>query len=650
MHSHDHHIKIIVALLLSALIFVSAFSVCAIHENAHESIAIEFADKNLEAAIRHAIGKDEGKITAADAAAVTELNLSKSVQRMLDSFMVDTSHNITNLDGLQHFTSLEKLDLQGNNITDIPPLKSLKSLKELNLCCNSLQSIEALGSLENLEKLNISWNGISDIGPLEKLTRLKELWLGSSSMLAPVAYNQNKISDVSALKDMSDMEVLDLQELDIKDIDALKEMRKLKKLLLRGNEASDLASLQNLAELEYLDISGNNVQDINPLAEMTKLEYLYLRDNKIEDIDPLSNLKALKELDMGNNSICSIEALAGMTRLKKLVLQENKVEEVGALANMAHLEHLILTNNRITGVDALGGLKRLKVLHLYGNRIENINPLGELNNLETLNIGENPIKDYSPLEKLDTTNIYGINFPFFKEPPDRGDVPDHFKWNPYTGGYYDPTEVEWDVKSQSYFDVKSYRLPAVQIGENNRISENNKFSTNGAVTLASAKELIAEHIIESGTKGDVEANLMLEEITVKEAWYNGRLQIYRVELDYAWLHGVAVIKDGKVVCVLEGMPTYEVFLADIDKDNNYEIYTNISMGSGIVSNEIRGYNISSGTKYALSMRAKRDLSLFIKDGMLYVKQFEYPARKNQQPVEINTLVITKDGKLGLGLK
>ncbi len=619
MQNHDHHhihIKNIiaskVALLLCTLIFVWAFSACTLRENAAveftvesaTEVAIEFADKNLEAAIRDALGKDkdEGEITTADAAAVTELNLSKRVQRIFDSSMIDTSHNITNLDGLQHFTRLERFDLQGDNITDISPLKNLKRLKELNLCCNSLQSIEALGNLVNLEKLNISWNGISesDIGPLEKLTRLKELWLGSSSMLRPVAYGENKISDVSALKDMSDMEILDLQELDIKDTGALK--------------------------------------------RMTKLEYLNLHNNKIGDIDALRNMKSLKELDLSNNAIYSIEALADMTQLKKLVLQENKIEEVGALANMTDLEHLMLTNNCITGIDALGGLKRLKVLHLYGNRIENIDPLGELTNLETLNIGGNPIRDYSPLEKLGTTNIQGINFPFFKEPPDRGDVPDHFKWNPYTGGYYDPTEFEWDVKSQSYIDVKSYRLPAVQI------SENSKFSPIGGIPLESAKQLIAEHLIESGTKGDVKANLAIEEITAKEGWYNGRLQIYRVELDYAWLDGVAVIKDGKVVCVLEGMPTYEVFLADLDKDNNYEIYTNISMGSGIVSNEIRGYNISSGTKYALSMRAKRDLSLFIKDGMLYVKQFEYPARKNQEPVEINMPVITKDGKLGLGLK
>ncbi len=42
---------------------------------------------------------------------------------------------------------------------------------------------------------------------------------------------------------------------------------------------------------------------------------------------------------------------------------------------------------------------------------------------------------------------------YFQEPKENiGKVPAHLVWNPETGGYYDPSEVEWDSASQRYID------------------------------------------------------------------------------------------------------------------------------------------------------------------------------------------------------
>ena len=183
-------------------------------------------------------------------------------------------------------------------------------------------------------------------------------------------------------------------------------------------------------------------------------------------------------------------------------------------------------------------------------------------------------------------------------------------------------------------------LPAIEINENNR------FFINEGVTLSEAKEQIAQYIIAGGAKGEVKENLKIKEIRVKEAWDSDRIQIYRVELDYRTLYGVAVIRDGKVLCVLDGMPTYEVFLGDADGNGSYEIYSNVAFGSGIVSDEIRGYNISSGKYYTLSMRMQRNLKLFVQEKSLYVKRFEAMSN-NQDCVEVNRLIIKNDDTLGL---
>ncbi|MCR4434446.1 MAG: DUF4163 domain-containing protein [Clostridiales bacterium] len=184
------------------------------------------------------------------------------------------------------------------------------------------------------------------------------------------------------------------------------------------------------------------------------------------------------------------------------------------------------------------------------------------------------------------------------------------------------------------------KLPAVEVAENNR------FIPEGGISLLKAKELIADYLAKNGTKGDILSSMQLSEITVKEAWENAGVQLYRVNVDYAWLYGVAAIKDGRVLCVLDGMPTKSVFLADLDNDGCYEIYTNAAFGSGIASMEIRGYNIASDTKYSLSMRMEKDLYLFVQDQALWVKEYlpaSPPTKEGSGPVSSGRLVLKESG-------
>lgn len=176
------------------------------------------------------------------------------------------------------------------------------------------------------------------------------------------------------------------------------------------------------------------------------------------------------------------------------------------------------------------------------------------------------------------------------------------------------------------------------------VTENNYFTPKEEISISKIQKLIANYLKQRGTKGDISSSMELTEITVKEIWKNTGTRMFRIDLDYAWLHGVAVIKGEKVLCVLGGMPTYGVFLADLDNDGIYEVYTNAYFGSGIVSSEIRGYNIASDKKYSLSMRGEKDLVLFIEDNTLLVKQYDYLLmHTNSEPILTGRLAI-KDTK------
>ena len=123
-----------------------------------QSAAIEFADANLERCVREALDRPQGPLTAADLAALTELDASDK--------------NIESLAGLEHATVLQELALRRNAITDVSPLASLTNLQSLWLWGNDIEDVSPLASLTNLRKLSLWGNAITDVSPLASLTNL----------------------------------------------------------------------------------------------------------------------------------------------------------------------------------------------------------------------------------------------------------------------------------------------------------------------------------------------------------------------------------------------------------------------------------------------------------------------------------------------
>jgi internalin A len=137
---------------------------------------VQFADANLEAAVRETIDMPEGPIAPSDLQWLIYLELS--------------ARNIEDLTGLEYLINLNWLTLQNNQVSDISVLASLTSLEELELSSNQIRDISPLANLTNLTWLDLSYNQISDISPLADLISLTALNL-----------TDNHISDISALVD-----------------------------------------------------------------------------------------------------------------------------------------------------------------------------------------------------------------------------------------------------------------------------------------------------------------------------------------------------------------------------------------------------------------------------------------------------------------
>ena len=138
---------------------------------------VNFSDPVLEQMVRATLGKQDGDITATEAAAVTRLNLSIEWSR----YASDTAP-IQDISGLKNFINLESLDLSYHAISDISPLTELKELVFLSLNDNPVADIAPLAGLTNLKELVLSGCAAQDYSPLAKLVNLNLLMLDNATL------------------------------------------------------------------------------------------------------------------------------------------------------------------------------------------------------------------------------------------------------------------------------------------------------------------------------------------------------------------------------------------------------------------------------------------------------------------------------------
>jgi hypothetical protein len=200
---------------------------------------VTFADLNLEAAVREALGKPTGEITTEDMASLTILDAS--------------NRGIQDLTGLEHAVNLDRLNLWQNQLTDISPLAGLTSLTKLKLYRNQLTDISPLAGLTNLWGLYLEENQIANISPLAGLTNLKEMDLGD-----------NRIADLSPLAGLTNLEHLEISENLISGISPFAGLTRLNWLELWDNQVADISPLvanEGIGEGDYIDLRTNPLNE-----------------------------------------------------------------------------------------------------------------------------------------------------------------------------------------------------------------------------------------------------------------------------------------------------------------------------------------------------------------------------------------------------
>ena len=311
---------------------------------------IHFADmvlaRRLLAMTEPKIDADgDGKITFEEASVVKELNLGFAEKPE------STVDCVTDITGLEYFTSLETLSLKFNSVSDIKPIEGISTLKVLILGENPISSIN-LDKLGELTDLRLYGTNISEID-LSKTPKLESLYLQRTKVskvdLTPLqSLDQaliNKCSNLSELKasNLPSLTRLDAVEGNLTSFE-ISDCPSLRELHLNSNKLTSI-KLNNLAMLMRLNVYDNQLTSII-VSNLPFLMWLFVFNNQLTSIDLSANV-ALREFRASNNPLTEVTLstnenlvaleLENMSKMKTLNIKNGYYDE--------YSEYLIVDGN-----------------------------------------------------------------------------------------------------------------------------------------------------------------------------------------------------------------------------------------------------------------------------------------------------------------
>ncbi|MBN1974382.1 MAG: hypothetical protein JW787_12135 [Sedimentisphaerales bacterium] len=209
-----------------------------------------------------------------------------------------------------------------------------------------------------ITEINIYRKELTDIKLLEKFTNLQSLemydirfpekeipfWMKILAKLGVFDLSKRFSIELSPLKNLTNLQNLNLGSSQISNIEPLKELKNLQSLILSRTNVIDIKPLVNLANLQSLKLTSTQVSDVKPLVNLINLQSLKLGGSKVADIKPLANLTNLELLNLSDTQVNDIKSLANLKKLIFLYLNDTQVSDMSSLTNLKNLRELYIQN------------------------------------------------------------------------------------------------------------------------------------------------------------------------------------------------------------------------------------------------------------------------------------------------------------------
>lgn len=200
---------------------------------------------------------------------------------------------IENLDGVQHFTSVDTLYLHQNNLQDIDEVGSLSTLKVLITHSNELSHLPDLTTFSELTIVEAYDNFITAVPPLP-----------TSSQLISLDMRQNNLTSLPDFSNHTNLHSLKFSR--NRGIGYIAPLPSLPNLVYFGCYIcglSEVPDVSNLSALEFLNVGYNNIRTLPDFSANTQLITIYANDNLLTSFEDMTVLPNLDKARLYNNQL-----------------------------------------------------------------------------------------------------------------------------------------------------------------------------------------------------------------------------------------------------------------------------------------------------------------------------------------------------------
>ncbi len=221
-----------------------------------------------------------------------------------------------------------------------------------------------MADLKNLVNLNLSETNIQDLTPLKNLQELEQVDL-TGTQIADISVLNAKPKLVKVLADQSKLSVLAADNFTrnnpkvllihhVKDLESwwsgLSEAWKSTLKKANPKIRTDNPNVEILTEtigLESLDMSEEGILTLNPITRFVKLQTLNFSGNEISDLLPLSEVKTLVEIVGKNTAVKDISPIKNNELLERIDLEGAPVQSIMDVLSLPALTYLDVNNSEI---------------------------------------------------------------------------------------------------------------------------------------------------------------------------------------------------------------------------------------------------------------------------------------------------------------
>lgn len=194
-----------------------------------------------------------------------------------------------------HYSNESELNFNNYTIHDLErfvnSLALFTELKRVEMCNTNLSNEQMAALCDVFPEIKFVW--MVHCAGFDVRTDA----VAFSTMFTGYGWAPETEVDFDALRYCTDLEALDIGHHSIKNLDFLKDLKKLKIVILAINRIEDISILEDMQEITYLELFLNKITDLSPLENLVNMEHLNLCHNKtLGDVEPILHYQNLQRL------------------------------------------------------------------------------------------------------------------------------------------------------------------------------------------------------------------------------------------------------------------------------------------------------------------------------------------------------------------